>query len=180
MSRKNITVFSASTNQCAQAYLDMAKQFGYLLGQNHFDLVYGGSYVGCMKNLADGAREGGAKVTGVIPQNFFDRGIQDDKCDELIVTQTYRERKDKLCSLADIFMTLPGGLGSLDELVEVITLTSIGEMNKPIHVLDPYNDYKPLFEMLTNLEAKKLIREGKTKLYQIHKDAESFFKSLND
>src|SRR5258708_11020909 len=93
---------------------------GAAIGRQGWRLVYGGNHSGCMGALADGARAAGGKVTGITPQLLVDEGIADEACDELVVTAGMRDRKALLEQRADAFVTLPGGLGTLEEVFEII------------------------------------------------------------
>ena len=117
---RSVTVYCSSSAQVPQAYFDAAHELGTAIAQQGWTLVYGGNAVGSMGVLADATREAGGRVVGITPQVLVDKGVSDDKCHELIITQNMRERKSLLESRGDAFIALPGGLGTFEEIFEII------------------------------------------------------------
>jgi uncharacterized protein (TIGR00730 family) len=153
-----ICVFCASSSTLEQRYLDLARRTGNELALRGHTLVSGGGRVGMMGAVADGARAGGAHTLGVIPQALVDLEVADTAADELIVTTDMGKRKDLMIERADAFITLPGGLGTLDELFEVWTTATLDLHAKPIIVLDPDGFYTGLLTWLDNLAETAFVR----------------------
>lgn len=139
--RKKICVYCSSSNAVDTKYFKLANELGSLISQNNFDLVYGGTTVGLMYEIANTAKLGGSKIISVIPKTIKDMGIANDTSDELIVTQTMHERKQIMEDIADAFIAMPGGFGTLEELIEAITLKHLGFHNKAIIILNAFRFY---------------------------------------
>jgi len=153
-----VCVFCASSSSLDQQWLDLAFRLGKSLGPRGHALVSGGGRVGMMGAVADGARTGGAHTLGVIPQTLVDLEIADIRADELIVTTDMGARKNIMIDRSDAFITLPGGLGTLDELFEVWTTATLDLHRKPIILLDPTGFYDGLWQWLTGLAETEFVR----------------------
>jgi uncharacterized protein (TIGR00730 family) len=153
-----ICVFCASSSTLDQQWLDLAGQLGKALGPRGHSLVSGGGCVGMMGAVADGARAGGAHTLGVIPQSLVDLEVADTQSDELIVTTDMGARKNIMIDRSDAFITLPGGLGTLDELFEVWTTATLDLHRKPLVLLDPTGFYDGLWTWLTGLAETEFVR----------------------
>ncbi|MDT5033854.1 MAG: hypothetical protein QOC94_4025 [Actinoplanes sp.] len=153
-----ICVFCASSSTLERRYLDLAARTGKALAARGHTLVSGGGCVGMMGALAVAARAGGAHTLGVIPQALVDLEVADAAADELIVTADMGKRKDLMIERSDAFITLPGGLGTLDELFEVWTTATLDLHSKPIVVLDPDGFYTGLLTWLTRLAETAFVR----------------------
>ncbi len=145
-----ICVFCAS-GPVPEKYLRLAADVGTAIGASGHSLVSGGGRVSMMGAVAGAARAAGAHTTGVIPRELVDREVADVDADELIVTTTMRERKQRMDDAADAFLTLPGGVGTLEEFFESWTGEYLGMHDKPVVVLDPDGFYRPLFDWLEGL-----------------------------
>lgn len=128
----NICVFCSSSNSVHEKYFEAAKNLGIAIGNSGNNLVYGGTSVGLMNQVAVSVKEAGGKVIGVVPKLINDYGISADYLDELIITPDMAERKTILREKSDAFVALPGGFGTLEEILEVITLKQLGYHNLPI------------------------------------------------
>jgi uncharacterized protein (TIGR00730 family) len=148
-----VCVFCASSELIERRYLDLARDVGDELARRGHSLVSGGGSVSCMGEVARAARAGGAHTVGVIPDALRLREVADLDADELIVTADMRSRKGEMDRRAEAFLVLPGGLGTLEELLEVWTARVLGMHNKPIVVLDPDGVFAPLREQLAGLVA---------------------------
>ncbi|MEU4238014.1 TIGR00730 family Rossman fold protein [Actinoplanes sp. NPDC026619] len=153
-----ICVFCASSSTLDQKWLDLATRTGNELAARGHSLVSGGGCVGMMGAVADGARAGGAHTLGVIPQSLVDLEVADLSSDELIVTADMGVRKNIMIERSDAFITLPGGLGTLDELFEVWTTATLDLHTKPIVVLDPDGFYEGLLAWLEQLAETAFVR----------------------
>lgn len=131
-----ICVFCGSRAGDSPAYVQSARDLGAAIGAAGWKLVYGGGDVGLMGIVADAALKAGAEVIGIIPQRLLDREVGKREVSELVVTQTMYERKQIMVERSDAFVVLPGGLGTLDELLEVITLRQLGYHDSPIIIVD--------------------------------------------
>jgi uncharacterized protein (TIGR00730 family) len=140
----HICVYCASSNDIAPCYFDVARALGTALAQHGWPLVYGGGSVGLMGALAEAVHAAGGTVIGIIPQALLDREVGYLKADELIVTTTMRERKRLMDERADAFVTLPGGFGTLEELLEIITLKQLRYHDKPIIIVNVDGFYDAL------------------------------------
>lgn len=154
-----VTVYCSSSNSIARIYLDAAAELGRAIAENEWKLVYGGNYLGAMASLADGARTAGGKVIGITPQLLVDKGIADNKCDELIVSSGMRDRKALMEERGDAFVALPGGLGTLEEIFEIIVGKQLRYHSKPIVLLDIAGYFNPLLGMLEHGIDQKFIKE---------------------
>ena len=139
-----ICVFGASRNKTAEKYFAAAKRVGELVGDAGADMVFGGGDAGLMGAAARGLRSKGGRIYGVIPEKLNLPGIAYPSCDELIVTPTMHSRKAKMEQMSDGFIALPGGFGTLEEIMEVITLKQLGYMDAPIVLLDQDGFYSAL------------------------------------
>ena len=158
-----VCVFCASSSNLEQRWLDLAARTGRELAVRGHTLVSGGGRVGMMGALADGARSGGAHTIGVIPQSLVDLEVADTAADELIVTGDMGARKNMMIDRSDAFITLPGGLGTLDELFEVWTTATLDLHRKPIVLLDPDGFYDGLMSWLGRLADAGFVRRAALK-----------------
>jgi len=156
MDKPKICVFCASSHGNDPAYARDARRFGTLLAAAGCDMVFGGGYVGLMGEVAHAAREGGAYVTGVLPD--FLRHLEPPSHDahRIIVTPDLYERKKLMLTMSDGFAVLPGGLGTLDEFFEVITSVQLDVFDKPMVLLDTNGFFAPLDALVEHVVAKEL------------------------
>ncbi|SDX98118.1 hypothetical protein SAMN05444365_101280 [Micromonospora pattaloongensis] len=153
-----ICVFCASSRTVEQRWLDLATETGREIARRGHALVSGGGCVGMMGALADGARAGGGQTLGVIPQALVDLEVADTHSDELVVTDGMGSRKALMIEKADAFITLPGGLGTLDELFEVWTTANLALHAKPVVLVDTDGFYRGLLDWLAGLAATAFVR----------------------
>lgn len=139
-----ICVYCSSSNAVAPVFFEAARELGYQIAARSDVLVYGGADVGLMGALAHAVKDGGGHVIGVMPKRMTAEPIAFELADEFIVTDDMRERKARMASLADAFVVLPGGFGTLEELAEMLTLRQLGEHSKPIVLLNIRSFYEPL------------------------------------
>ena len=141
---RSVTVFCGSSPGADPAFADATRELARLLASSDMRIVYGGSAIGLMGVLADAAMAAGGEVVGVIPQHFMDREVAHDGLTELRVTGSMHERKALMADLADGFVVLPGGLGTLEELAEILTWSQLGLHTKPIGLLNVVGFFDPL------------------------------------
>ena len=164
---KRVAVYAASSSQVSSEYIDAAAELGRTLAAEGIEIVYGAGKVGLMGALADAALDAGGKVTGVIPQFMVDNGWSREKLTNLIVTPDMHTRKEKIVSLADATIALPGGVGTLEELMEIITWKQLGLYANPIVILNTRGYFNPLKEMLERAVEEKFMREIHRNLWSI-------------
>ncbi|MGC4032903.1 MAG: TIGR00730 family Rossman fold protein [Tepidisphaeraceae bacterium] len=162
-----VTVFLSSATKVDRLYFDAAADFGRAIAKEGWTLVYGGNRIGCMGALADGAREAGGRVVGVTPRYFIDEGVADHACDELLVTDTMRERKHLLEQRASAFVALPGGLGTFEELFEIVVSRQLGMHKKPVMLLNVNDYYTPLLQLIERGIEQKFVRPGSQNLISV-------------
>jgi uncharacterized protein (TIGR00730 family) len=143
-----VCVFCGSRSGDDPAFERAASGLGAALAARGMTLVYGGARVGLMGALADAALAGNTRVVGVIPKGLVTKEIAHDGLSELFLTETMHDRKDRMMTLADAFVALPGGFGTYDELFEALTLAQIGTHDKPIVLLDVGGFFEPLVALV--------------------------------
>lgn len=153
-----VCVFCASSTSIDPVHLELAHRVGRSLGERGWGLVSGGGSVSMMGAVAAGCRAAGGHTLGVIPAALVGAEVADHDADELVVVDTMRERKARMDDAADAFLTLPGGIGTLEELFEIWTARSLGLHDKPVVVLDPSGVLAPLHEQLLVLAEQGFVR----------------------
>ncbi|HEV7646675.1 MAG TPA: TIGR00730 family Rossman fold protein [Actinophytocola sp.] len=153
-----LCVFCGSSTGTDPAYRQAAEHVGRTLAERGIGLIYGGAAVGTMGAIADAALAAGGQVTGVIPQSLVDREIAHPRLTALHVVADLHERKAKMASLADAFLALPGGAGTLEELFEVFTWAQLGLHHKPIALLDVAGYYQPMLRFLDHMAGQGFLR----------------------
>ena len=157
---ESICVYCASGPGNNPAFVQAASRFGRILAENGIRLVYGGGAVGLMGALAESVLDHGGRVTGVIPDFLVNREHMLARVQERIVTRDMHERKRVMFERADAFVALPGGVGTLEELVEQMTWAQLGRHKKPILILNVDRFWDPLCVLLDQMERLAFIRPG--------------------
>jgi uncharacterized protein (TIGR00730 family) len=157
---KSICVYCASGPGNNPAFAEAAKRFGRILAENGIRLIYGGGAVGLMGTLADSVLDHGGAVTGIIPDFLMNREHMLARVQERIVTRDMHERKRLMFERADAFVALPGGIGTLEELVEQMTWAQLGRHKKPILILNSERFWDPLCALIDHMERLEFIRPG--------------------
>ena len=165
-----ITAYTSSSDAVGGRYRAAAEAFGTAVGARGDELVYGGTAVGLMGVVSCAVRDAGGRVTGVVPQLMVDRGLGDERCDELVVTADMAGRKQEMIGRADAFVALPGGFGTLEELLEVLTLKQLGYHRKPIVMLDVDGFWQPLLAFCEHLFAADFAKREYAQLYAVLPD----------
>ncbi len=155
---KRICVYCGSSTGKNPAYIEAARAMGELLASRGIGLVYGGGSVGLMGVVADAALANGGEVIGVIPGILKDREVDHRGLTEMYVVDTMHTRKAKMAELADGFIAMPGGIGTLEELFEVWTWTQLGGQDKPVGLLDVDGFYTKLVAFLDHLVEEGFVR----------------------
>ena len=154
---QSICVYCGSAKQASREYFQIARLMGATLARRGLGLVYGGGKTGLMGALADGVLETGGQVTGVITESMNTPELAHTGLTRLEVTATIHQRKARMYALADGYIALPGGYGTLDELFETLTWAQIGEHHKPVGILNVNGYYDSLLEMLDRAVAEKFL-----------------------
>jgi len=153
-----VCVFCASSSTIDDRYLRLAAEVGQLLAQHDHSLVTGGGSVSMMGAVARAVRATGGHTVGVIPRALIDMEVADHDADELIVATDMRTRKAEMDRRSDAFITLPGGIGTLEELTEVWTAFTLGMHAKPVIVIDPWGDYTHFRAQIEHLVKANFMR----------------------
>jgi uncharacterized protein (TIGR00730 family) len=146
---------------------EVAATVGRVLVERGHELVYGGTAVGMMKVLSGEVRERGGRTIGIVPKLLVERGLADEACDELVVTEGMSDRKQEMIGRADAFVALPGGFGTLEELLEVLTLKQLGYHDKPIVLLNVDGFYDPLLAFFETLYDTAFAAQAYRQLYAV-------------
>jgi len=157
---KSVCVYCASGPGTNPAFVDSAHRLGQILADNRIRLVYGGGSVGLMGALAASMLDHGGFVTGVIPDFLVNREHMMERAQERIITRDMHERKRIMFERADAFVALPGGVGTLEELVEQITWAQLGRHKKPILLANIEGFWEPLCVLLDHMKTLQFIRAG--------------------
>lgn len=155
---KKICVFAASSPGVSNSYLDPAREMALILAREKITMNYGAGSVGIMGVMADVMLEQKAKVHGVIPGFMKDMGWAHPNLPDMLVVDSMHERKSKMIEGVDGIIAMPGGVGTLEELLEVITLKQLGKFLKPIVVLNTNNFYDPLLKHLKMMVDQNFMR----------------------
>ncbi len=169
---KSICVFCSSSNHVHDQFFEAARELGLGIGRRGGTLVFGGTDLGLMRAVARAVHEGGGRVVGVIPEVFKSKGIAYEEADELIVTDDLRQRKSVMESRSDAFVVLPGGFGTIDELVEILTLRLLQMHQKPVLMVNTAGFFDPLLEMFERLYGGRFAKEEHRHLWQVSPDPE--------
>ena len=163
----SICVYCASGTKVHPAYFEAARELGALLAARGIGLVYGAGHMGLMGAVADAVLSAGGRVTGVIPRFMVERGWHHTGLTELRVTDDMHQRKSLMASLADATIALPGGIGTLEELLEIITWKQLGLYRKPVALLNARGYYDPLLQMLRRAVDERFMGASHASLFTV-------------
>lgn len=175
-----VCVFCASSEAVDQRYRQVAADLGRGLAAAGWELIYGGGNLGLMGEVARAALASGARVTGIIPERLADREVALEGVTELIRTDTLRERKALMDARSDAFVVLPGGIGTLEELVEILTLKQLGFHDRAVVVVDADGYWDPLLEQVRRMVDQRLAAPSLLALWQVVPDVPSALDALAD
>ena len=164
---KNVCVYSASSTKIAPIYFEAAQELGKLLARQRINLINGAGCLGLMCSISDAALAAGGTVTGVIPHFMVEQGWHHKGLTKLIETESMHERKKIMADLSDGVIALPGGCGTLEELLEIITWKQLGLYLKPIVILNINGFYNPLLEMLEHAIEENFMRREHGHIWQV-------------
>lgn len=175
----NITVYLGANEGNDPALKQAVRELGTWIGESGNDLVYGGSKVGLMGIIAESVLRAGGKVTGVEPQFFMEKELQYDAVTHLIVTETMAERKTKMIELGDVFVAMPGGTGTLEEISEVMSLLALDRLEAPCILYNLHGYYDSLQQLLERMIAADLSSEYRQRKIYFIKNLEELQKVLD-
>ena len=171
ISLRRICVFCGSSPGARPAYAGATVELARLLAAQDIGVVYGGGGVGLMGQLADAALDAGAEITGVIPRSLVDREIGHPAVSDLRVVGSMHERKALMAELADAFVALPGGIGTLEEIIEVFTWAQLGLHRKPCALLDVEGYYDGIARFLDHAVAERFLNQEHRSTLIVERDA---------
>jgi uncharacterized protein (TIGR00730 family) len=177
---RNVCVYCSASPNILPEYFTLAAELGTMLAARGDTLIYGGASAGLMGEIARSVQKSGGKVVGIIPQSLVDLEIAYANADELIITNTFRERKEEMETRADAFVTLPGGIGTLEELFEILNLRQLQMLNKPLVLVNHNGFYDPLARMLEHMQAAKFLRASLETLCYFSLDVLDTFAYIDD
>jgi uncharacterized protein (TIGR00730 family) len=175
---KSVCVYCGSGPGTNPIFVQTARIFGRILAENSVRLVYGGGSIGLMGAIAESVIDHGGTVTGIIPDFLTAREFMFQRAQEMIVTRDMHERKRLMFEHADAFVALPGGVGTLEELVEQLTWAQLGRHKKPILLANIEHFWDPLCALFDHMKALQFIRAGLTFNLLVADRVEDFLPSL--
>lgn len=180
MSRKlkSIAVYCGSNTGLGDTYLDAAAALGQAIAQRGITLVYGGTHKGLMGALADAALAHGGQVHGVLTQRLADKGHTHENLSKLEILPTMKERKARMIDLADAMIALPGGIGTLEEFMEVWTLNQLGEIDKPGGLFSVNGYYDPFMGFIDHMIEQRFLPAAHRTSIVVEHDAKALIEGL--
>ena len=166
----NICVYGASSKSIDEKYIKAGEALGEQMAERGHTLVFGGGGHGMMGAVARGVKKGGGKVIGVAPSFFNVDGVLFDGCDEFIYTETMRERKQIMEDRSDAFIAAPGGVGTFEELFEIITLKQLGRHSKPVAVFNVNGYYSGIKDMFERAVEESFMTRACLSLFRMTED----------
>ncbi len=177
---KAICVYCGSGPGSNPKFVEFARSFGRILAENNIRLVYGGGSIGLMGAIADSVIDHGGQVTGIIPDFLKAREMMFRRAQEIVVTRDMHERKRLMFERADAFVALPGGVGTLEELVEQMTWAQLGRHKKPILMVNVDRFWDPLCALLDHMRDMQFIRAGLTVAPLVVNNVEDILPAIRD
>ena len=174
---KKICVFCGSSSGVGSSYTTEARELGRTFAESNVGLVYGGASIGVMGAIADGCLENGGKVWGVIPKSIIDLEVGHQNLTNLEVVEDMHQRKARMYELSDAFFALPGGMGTLDELCEIITWAQLQYHNKPCYVVNSGGFFDNLLRHFKHINEQGFLGD---KHFQLFKETRNFQEALDD
>lgn len=165
--RGNVCVFCASSADIDTRYLEAARELGGRLAEGGWRCVNGGGAVGLMGAVTDGTLDAGGMVTGVIPKFMVDKGWCYDRLEDVVITADMHQRKQIMSEMADAVIALPGGVGTLEEMLETLTWRQLGLVKVPVIILNTLGYYDALLEMLQHAIDEGFMKSSHAALWQV-------------
>lgn len=174
----SVVVFCGSSVGNDRVFANAARELGWLLAKNQCTLVYGGGKVGLMGIIADEVLRNHGKVIGVIPSFLYQREVGHDGLSQLEIVSSMHERKKRMADLADAFIAMPGGWGTLDELAEILTWRQLGLVKSPVGLLNTAQFFTPLISQLQQMTAKGFVSEANSKTLLVADEPQQLLTTL--
>lgn len=174
----NVCVFCGSGTGISPVYSEMAAKLGRLLAESSINLVYGGGNIGLMGVIADAVMKAGGKVTGVIPGFLFRKEVGHRGITDLEVVESMHQRKQRMADLADAFVALPGGWGTLEEISEILTWKQLGLISQPVVLLNTNLFFDPLLAQMRLMVREGFLQPGCFGLLQVEESPEMILSFL--
>jgi len=165
-----VCVFAASSNRVDERYYQAAGELGRLLAISGMEVIYGGGGIGLMGKLADAVLKNNGKITGVIPRFMQEEGWDHSGVTEMIVTENMSQRKQEMTKMADAIVALPGGIGTLEELTEAITLKQLGLFKGPIVIMNTLDFYDRFISFLNQMVQENFMRKVHLEIWTVVKE----------
>ena len=178
MIHKRVSVFCASSNKVDNIYFDAARKLGLALTEDGISANYGGGGAGLMGALADTMMEAGGSIRGIIPQFMVEQGWNHPLVKDMIIVEDMHERKKKLTENIDAFVALPGGVGTLEELLEMMTHKQLGKVLAPIIIINTNQFFDPFLDLLRKMVEEKFMREIHQDIWQVIEDPMDVVKAI--
>jgi uncharacterized protein (TIGR00730 family) len=175
-----VCVFASSSSRIDSKYVQAAAELGSLFARSGMKVIYGGGGIGLMGALADAVIENGGSITGVLPSFMNDEGWGHPLVNDMIITTDMGDRKKNMFARADAVVALPGGIGTLEELTEAITLKQLGLFNGPVVILNTLNYYKSLIDFLEHMVSGNFLRSEHKDMWVIADAPEDVLNALSN
>lgn len=179
MNLEKVCVYCASSKQSNPVYRDAARKLGEILAANSITTVYGGGAVGSMGALADGAISKGGRVVGIIPRFMVEMEWANNQISELIIVKNMAERKKKMIDGVDAVIALPGGTGTLEELIEAITWKRLGLYLNPIILMNTLGFFDPCVELLNKCVFEKFMDEKHKNMWSVVNEPDNVLSAIH-
>ncbi len=178
--QKTACVYCASSSKADKVYIDAAYTLGKLLAENDIRCVFGAGKTGLMGSLARGVMDNRGEIIGVIPEFMIAEGWGNEDLTQLKITPTIHSRKETMAQLSDATIAMPGGCGTLEELMEIITWKQLGLFSGAVIILNINNYYTPLIEMLERAVEERFMREEHRAIWQVVTTPQEAIDALNE
>lgn len=175
---KRVCLYCGSNHGARPEYTAAARRCGALLASRGIAVVFGGGHVGLMKEAADAALAAGGTVLGFIPRHLSARGVAHRGITTLVEVDSMHERKHQMAEAADAFIALPGGIGTLEEVFEVLTWLQLGLHHKPVGLLNTAGFYAPLLEFLRHMQAERFLKKEHLEMLLVEDEVEPLLDRL--
>jgi hypothetical protein len=175
-----VCIFASSSNRIDAEYAAAASRLGTLLASSGMEVVFGGGGIGLMGRLADAVISGGGTITGVIPGFMKEEGWDHAGVNDMIVTSDMGERKKRMFGISDAVVALPGGIGTLEELTEAITLKQLGIYKGPVVILNTKNYYRSLIEFLDHMISGHFLKVEHKVIWEVVSSPEEVIEYLKN
>lgn len=178
--KKIMCVYCSSSNNLPEKFYVVSKELGEKLAQKGFDMVYGGTTVGMMGVIANNALQNGAEVIGVIPERIASFGLKHPELAKVIVTKDMRERKATMEKYADVFVAMPGGFGTFEEIFEILVAKQLGYHDKPVIFVNFDGYYDNMLKMFDTLYENNFAKEEMKSIYFIANTVDEIFEYVKN